>query len=674
MAGNATEIGGPLRLRLFGGFHLEDASGRPVALKLRKAEALLAYVAVSSGQAAARQELAALLWGESEQPRARQSLRQVLLALSKALARCQPAVLQITSQTVSLAPAALSVDVADLERLTAEGSPASLNAAAALYRDDFLAGLSLDAPDFEDWLDATRSRLRDLALRGLDALLQVQEAADDIGAAVATVHQALRIDPFREDLHRRLMRLYARNGMRSSALAQFRACRDLLLRELGIVPDRETICLYEGLLNQATPGQAAPQQAPPQPVERLQASAEDGVLVPHYRALVHLLTESGEQERALESLLMAADIERKRGVAATAQDLLNEAQSLAASDGIDRELKAECHLLGAALAERQDDLAGLSRSLDRAERVAAPRQIARVMAARSRLLARAGDPEKAFEQARLALRRSDPVAGADLWLGVERFPAELHLVSGGMARLADRLAREGAQLAELQMTGDQAAMTALLALARALQGDVRQARADSRQALELAEKSGDNAGLGAGLYAAGWVALCAGDGAASLGAFDRALEIAVARGDLLRRYLVMGCRGAARVALGRHEPGIADLASAEAMASRLDTRFFLPFVKSWIAEAMPSDDPATGRAAVVLAGACNQPWAQSIAYRAVARAHLRAARPDHAAAAHAIRAAVAIQHGLGLKAELAGSRAVQAEVMKLRRTRQTALA
>jgi len=152
------------------------------------------------------------------------------------------------------------------------------------------------------------------------------------------------------------------------------------------------------------------------------------------------------------------------------------------------------------------------------------------------------------------------------------------------------------------------------------------------------------------------------------------LEVAQARGDLLRRYLVVGCRGAAQIALGRGDRGLADLASAEAMAIRLDTRFFLPFLKSWTAEATPGDKSASGRAAVALAAGCNQPWAQSIAYRALAHGQMRAARPDHTAAARAIEAAVAIQHGMGLKAELARSRTVQAEVLKAQRMRQTALA
>ena len=236
-------------LRLFGGFQFYNSDGQPISVSLRKAEALLAYLAVSAGQVASRETLAALLWGEFEQHRARQSLRQVLLALTKALAVCDGPFLRIESQQVSLVPGSISVDVVEFEQLIQETTPRGLATAAALYRGDFLAGLRLDAPDFEDWLSATKSRLHDLALQGLADLLEHQEAAEEIGPAVATANQALRIDPFREDIHRRLMAVYIRKGMRSSALTQYRLCREILERELGVPPDEETTELYKQILD-----------------------------------------------------------------------------------------------------------------------------------------------------------------------------------------------------------------------------------------------------------------------------------------------------------------------------------------------------------------------------------------------------------------------------------------
>src|SRR5262245_9837985 len=70
----------PYRLALRGGVtaHIV-ASGSPVTPSCRKAQALLAYLALHDGQAQPRDKLAALLWSESPARRARHSLRQALL-------------------------------------------------------------------------------------------------------------------------------------------------------------------------------------------------------------------------------------------------------------------------------------------------------------------------------------------------------------------------------------------------------------------------------------------------------------------------------------------------------------------------------------------------------------------------------------------------------------------
>jgi DNA-binding SARP family transcriptional activator len=247
--GEANQIPGRPSLNLFGGFQLYDCEGQAISVSLRKAEALLAYLAVSAGQSASRETLAALLWGEFEQQRARQSLRQVLLSLTKAFAVCDSPVLRIESQQVSLVPGSIVVDVVEFEGLMREASPAALAEAAGLYRGDFLIGLRLDAPDFEDWQSGIQGRLHDLALKGLGELLDYQENTEEIGPAVATASQALRIDPFREDFHRALMRVYVCKGMRSSALTQYRLCREILQRELGVPPDEETTALYRSILD-----------------------------------------------------------------------------------------------------------------------------------------------------------------------------------------------------------------------------------------------------------------------------------------------------------------------------------------------------------------------------------------------------------------------------------------
>jgi len=53
-----------VNLALLGGFRLQTDSGEPVPLSTKKAGALLAYLALHSGQAQPRPKLAALLWGD----------------------------------------------------------------------------------------------------------------------------------------------------------------------------------------------------------------------------------------------------------------------------------------------------------------------------------------------------------------------------------------------------------------------------------------------------------------------------------------------------------------------------------------------------------------------------------------------------------------------------------
>jgi len=255
-------VASQLSLRLFGGFRLETESGQAIAIPLRKGEAILGYLAVANGQVASREALATLLWGESDQSRARQSLRQALFALTREFAQHEVTALHLESQLVSLYPGSFWVDVAEFEARVTSGTPEDLARASELYRGEFLADLSLDAPDFEDWLSAARSRYRDMALKTFVRLLDERELRGDREGAIAAARSALQLDPYREDLHRHLMRLFVAQGLRSTALTQFRACRDILARDLAVAPDDETEALYREILGNGPSGMLQDAESP----------------------------------------------------------------------------------------------------------------------------------------------------------------------------------------------------------------------------------------------------------------------------------------------------------------------------------------------------------------------------------------------------------------------------
>ena len=58
-----------LKVTVLGGFHAQLDPGRALVLPTKKAQALLAYLALPPGQAHPREKLATLLWGDMATPR-----------------------------------------------------------------------------------------------------------------------------------------------------------------------------------------------------------------------------------------------------------------------------------------------------------------------------------------------------------------------------------------------------------------------------------------------------------------------------------------------------------------------------------------------------------------------------------------------------------------------------
>jgi DNA-binding SARP family transcriptional activator len=244
------------QISLFGGFEVRLPSGELCALATRKARALVAYLAVPAGRFHSREKLTALLWGDTAEAQAKQSFRQALLTVRRALGEEEPLAILLDADAVAFNPAALSVDVGEFEAAVADGSMDALEEAGRLYTGDFLEGFALDEASFEEWRIVERERLRELAVEVMARLLREQVKADRLEPAVQTAQQILGLDPLQEVVHRTLMRVFIRQGRRAAALRQYQTCVGLLERELGVEPEEETRTLYREILRAA--GRVAP--------------------------------------------------------------------------------------------------------------------------------------------------------------------------------------------------------------------------------------------------------------------------------------------------------------------------------------------------------------------------------------------------------------------------------
>jgi DNA-binding SARP family transcriptional activator len=247
-----------LHLTLLGGFQVRLQDGPPVVLARKKAQALLAYLVVQPGEAHLRDKLAALLWGDSSDQRARHSLRQTLFALKHALPADGVDVLRVDAEHVAVNRRSVELDVTAFEQMVIDGAPQALARAAELYQGDFLEGLSVQEPRFEEWLVAERERLRELALEALAKLLAQQTNGGAVREAIQTAGRLLGLDPLQEAVHRALMRLYAGQGRRGTALRQYQTCVTVLRRELAVEPEASTKRLYEEILQMPLVASARP--------------------------------------------------------------------------------------------------------------------------------------------------------------------------------------------------------------------------------------------------------------------------------------------------------------------------------------------------------------------------------------------------------------------------------
>jgi TolB-like protein/Flp pilus assembly protein TadD len=237
----ATEV------RLFGSFEIRLTGGAKVNLSSQKDRALLAILAVQPGVMHSRGKLTGLLWSERADAQARDSLKHSLARVRDCLGRSSQEAIISDRQSVAIDPSAVTVDAATFEKLLRSGTDAEVGQASDLYRGDFLEGLNVRDPAFEDWLLVERRRLRESIEVALTRLLKQLMASGNHDPAVVTARRLMSLDPMNEAACRALMRIYTERSEATQALRIYEILRERLHHDLGVKPEPETIKLLESI-------------------------------------------------------------------------------------------------------------------------------------------------------------------------------------------------------------------------------------------------------------------------------------------------------------------------------------------------------------------------------------------------------------------------------------------
>ncbi|EFH86191.1 ATP-binding protein [Ktedonobacter racemifer] len=236
--------------------------GNRLTFSLRKAQALLLYLAVEKGLHS-RSKLASLLWPDSETNTARSALRNALTLLLN-LFDTSPAAaspLLIQQDFIGLnpqAPLELDLDVVQqawkealrFSIVPPEPLRASLVAqvqhALSLARGSFLDGFWLrDEAPFDRWVQQQQQQWQMRLYLLCDRLSGWQEATGELAQSQATLTRWLELDPLAEEAYRRLMRVHLAQGDATAALQIYATCQARLAEELQIEPSVDTITLAD---------------------------------------------------------------------------------------------------------------------------------------------------------------------------------------------------------------------------------------------------------------------------------------------------------------------------------------------------------------------------------------------------------------------------------------------
>ncbi len=255
-----------LTLNLLGTFQAA-VDERPFhTFRTQKIEALLAYLVVENDRPHRRDALATLLWPDSDDKTARKNLRLSYYRLRQALDEAVDYPLSndlfvSDSQSIQLKlrPGEFWADTAVFQSLLNQceaHNHASLTdcadclerlaQAVTLYRGELLAGFQLeDVETFDEWLLMAREHLHNQMLLALETLIAGSQNQQRYNKVRDYAQQQLALEPWREEAYRALMLAYTSLGQRNTALTLYDNCRQILLDELGVVPDVETEALYE---------------------------------------------------------------------------------------------------------------------------------------------------------------------------------------------------------------------------------------------------------------------------------------------------------------------------------------------------------------------------------------------------------------------------------------------
>lgn len=223
----------------------------------RRARDIFCYIATSKHRRVAKDILIEAFWPDEDPATVEKNFHPTISHIRKALNSRQAFkqnFLVFRDGAYQLNPEmSYAIDCEEFERSVVDAETAkrekdadrlrvSLEAAFESYRGEFMPGV------YDEWAEERRGYYSEQFARVLSALAKQAVAEKRWAAALKFAGEILRDDPYREDIHRLIMKTLAAQGKPAAVKDQFENLSELLKKDLGITPAPETRKVFQELM------------------------------------------------------------------------------------------------------------------------------------------------------------------------------------------------------------------------------------------------------------------------------------------------------------------------------------------------------------------------------------------------------------------------------------------
>ena len=239
-----------INLRTLGSIGLRNSAGVQVrsVLAQPKRLVLLALLSLSQDGMCRRDRLLGLFWPDHATERARTALRQAIRFLRREVG--QHVIVNLGLECLAVDTLTMACDARDFELACDAGR---WEDALQLYQGDFLADLFVPtaSPEFDNWLEFERERLRERALGAATALTAHHRHLGELSLAARWSRRALVLAPDDECILRTHLELLSDAGDSAGAVRAYENFVNSLRRELAVAPSVATQRLAAAIRSRA---------------------------------------------------------------------------------------------------------------------------------------------------------------------------------------------------------------------------------------------------------------------------------------------------------------------------------------------------------------------------------------------------------------------------------------